>query len=409
MTENFKSGNVLVVDDEEPLLRAVQRLLTHAGFKVDAASGGREAVELLEHRVFDCIVSDINMPGMSGIDLLRAVRGRDLDVPVVLLTGAPSLATAAEAVEYGAFQYLMKPVEGTTLVQMVAKATRLGRMARFKREALEVLGDTAKLAGDRAGLEAAFGRALDTLWMAYQPIVRASNGTLFAHETLVRTTEPAIPHPGALLDAAERLNRLFDLGRIIRAKSAASMDQAPEGTLLFVNLHPRDLLDEELVSPDAPLSRIASRVVLEITERASLDEVADSAGRVAALRQLGFRIAIDDLGAGYAGLTSFANLEPEIVKLDMSLVRGVDTAPKKRKIIDSMTRLCKDMGILVVAEGVETIAEREVLVEIGCDLLQGYLFAKPGKPFPEVRWEAADPHQLFPSPTETPGTGPRRA
>jgi EAL domain-containing protein (putative c-di-GMP-specific phosphodiesterase class I) len=146
------------------------------------------------------------------------------------------------------------------------------------------------------------------------------------------------------------------------------------------------LLDEELVSPDSPLSRIASRVVLEITERASLDDVADSAARVAALRQLGFRIAIDDLGAGYAGLTSFANLEPEIVKLDMSLVRGVDTAPKKRKIIDSMTRLCKDMGILVVAEGVETVAERDALIEIGCDLLQGYLFAKPGRPFPQVHW-----------------------
>jgi EAL domain-containing protein (putative c-di-GMP-specific phosphodiesterase class I) len=386
MTESSAGGDVLLVDDEEVLLRAVQRVLTRAGFSVDAVSSGQAAVERLEHKVFDCIVSDINMPGMSGIDLLRAVRERDLDVPVVLLTGAPTVTTAARAVEYGAFQYLTKPVESADLAQLVAKATRLGRMARFKREALEVLGDTSKLAGDRAGLEGAFGRALDTLWMAYQPIVRSSDGTLFAYEALVRTTEPAIPHPGALLDAAERLNRLVDLGRLIRAKSAVPMDGAPEGTLLFVNLHTRDLLDESLVSPDSPLSRIADRVVLEITERASLDEVADSPARVAALRRLGFRIAIDDLGAGYAGLTSFANLEPEIVKLDMSLVRGVDSAPKKRKIIESMTRLCQDMGILVVAEGVETVAERDALVEIGCDLLQGYLFAKPGKPFPEVRW-----------------------
>jgi EAL domain-containing protein (putative c-di-GMP-specific phosphodiesterase class I)/ActR/RegA family two-component response regulator len=381
-----RGGNVLLVDDEYPLLRAVERLLGQAGFRVHPASSGQEALELLERMGFDCIVSDINMPGMSGIDLLRAVRERDLDVPVVLLTGAPTLATAAEAVEYGAFQYLMKPVASHSLVQLVGKATRLGRMARFKRQALEELGDTNKLAGDRAGLEGAFNRALDTLWMAYQPIVRASDGTLFAHETLVRTMEPAIPNPGALLDAAERLDRLVDLGRLIRTKSAAPMDGAPEGTLLFVNLHPRDLLDEELLSPDAPLSRIADRVVLEITERAPLDEITDSPARIAALRKLGFRIAIDDLGAGYAGLTSFATLEPEIVKLDMSLVRGVDSAPKKRKIIDSMTRLCKDMGILVVAEGVETVAERDTLVEIGCDLLQGFLLAKPGKPFPEVRW-----------------------
>jgi EAL domain-containing protein (putative c-di-GMP-specific phosphodiesterase class I) len=155
---------------------------------------------------------------------------------------------------------------------------------------------------------------------------------------------------------------------------------------LFVNLHTRDLLDDMLFSPHTPLGRMADRVVLEITERAALDDVRDAASRVASLRKLGFRIAIDDLGAGYAGLTSFANLEPEIAKLDMSIVRDVDKVPKRRKIIESMSRLCKEMDILVVAEGVETIPERDVLVECGCDLLQGYLFAKPGKAFPEPRW-----------------------
>ena len=101
---------------------------------------------------------------------------------------------------------------------------------------------------------------------------------------------------------------------------------------------------------------------------------------------MGFRIAIDDLGAGYAGLTSFATLEPEFVKLDMSLVRDVDKNPTKKKLVRSMTSLCRDLGMLVVAEGVETLAERDVLVEAGCDLLQGYLLAKPGKPFPEFAW-----------------------
>src|SRR5690606_34708408 len=117
------------------------------------------------------------------------------------------------------------------------------------------------------------------------------------------------PHPGAVLDAAERLNLLDVLGRTIRARSAGPMQQAPDGTVLFVNLHTTDLLDPALTSPDAPLSKIAKHVVLEITERASLDAVKDVRSRVAALREMGFRIAIDDLGAGYAGLTSFALLE----------------------------------------------------------------------------------------------------
>jgi EAL domain-containing protein (putative c-di-GMP-specific phosphodiesterase class I) len=127
-------------------------------------------------------------------------------------------------------------------------------------------------------------------------------------------------------------------------------------------------------------------VVLEITERSSLDEVKDARRRVAALREMGFRIAVDDLGAGYAGLSSFTLLEPEIVKLDMSLIRDIHITSTKQKVVRSMTALSKDMGMTVVAEGVETQAERDCLVDLGCDLLQGFLFAKPGRAFPGVVW-----------------------
>jgi EAL domain-containing protein (putative c-di-GMP-specific phosphodiesterase class I) len=131
---------------------------------------------------------------------------------------------------------------------------------------------------------------------------------------------------------------------------------------------------------------MATRVVLEITERAALEDVSEVREKVAALRTLGFRIAIDDLGAGYAGLTAFAQLEPEVVKLDMSLVRDVHEQPTKRRLIKSMTELCQDMGRVVIAEGIETAEERDAIADLGCDLMQGYLFAKPGKPFPAVRW-----------------------
>lgn len=110
--------------------------------------------------------------------------------------------------------------------------------------------------------------------------------------------------------------------------------------------------------------------------------------RVGRLRRQGFRVAVDDLGAGYAGLSSFALLEPEIVKLDASLLRDIDQSPVKQKLLASMTALCKDMGFLVVAEGIETPAERDCVVTLGCDLLQGYLFARPGRPFPTAFWGA---------------------
>jgi EAL domain-containing protein (putative c-di-GMP-specific phosphodiesterase class I) len=193
-----------------------------------------------------------------------------------------------------------------------------------------------------------------------------------------------LPHPGAVLDAAERLDALPRLGRVIRERAAEPMLTAEPSWLLFLNLHPEDLLDPVLHSADTALAELAPRVVLEITERASLHKVSDLRARVAALRERGFRVAVDDLGAGYAGLSSFAQLEPDIVKLDMTLVRDVHKVPVKQKLVASMTSVCKELGLLVVAEGVECAEERDVLCDIGCDLLQGYHFAKPGKPFPTV-------------------------
>jgi len=379
-------GHVLLVDDELEVLRGFARVLKARGHQVTTASRGTEAMEKLSVGHFDVLVSDIAMPDMDGLQLLREVRRRDLLIPVILATGQPAVKTAAEAVEMGAFQYLIKPIRKESLCQVVEHAVRMHHMARAKQEASELLGQNAALGGDRAGLEASFDRTLQTLWMAYQPIVDVRTRTLYAYETLLRSNEPTLPHPGAVLDAAERLDRLDLLGRTIRSKAAIEVAKAPEVPRLFVNLHVRDLLDSDLMNPDTPLSKIAERVVLEITERSSLEDVRDARTRVAALREMGFRIAVDDMGAGYAGLSSFALLEPEVVKLDMSLIRDIHKNATKRKVVCSMIELSKGMGIEVISEGVETADERDTLIELGCDLLQGYLFAKPGKPFPDVDW-----------------------
>jgi EAL domain-containing protein (putative c-di-GMP-specific phosphodiesterase class I)/CheY-like chemotaxis protein len=375
-------GRVLLVDDEPSIRRAYTRILESLGLRVDTAENGVSAAAKLSN-TYDLVVSDIAMPGLDGVALLKRIRQFDLDVPVLLMTGQPQVESAMQAVELGAFKYLAKPVALNAFVDAVREGLRLHQMARLKREAVGLLGTLKMQIGDRAGLEARFNLALDGLWMAYQPIVSWSGKSVFAHECLLRSDEPTLPTPLAVLDAAERLGTLTVLGRRIRSRCAlaASDGSAP---CLFVNLHPQDLLDEEMFAKEAPLSQVASRVVLEMTERASLEDVKDVAGRTARLRELGFRIAVDDLGAGYAGLTSFAQLKPEFVKLDMSLVRGVHLDPTKRKLISSMAALCRDLSIQVIAEGVETSEERDALIECGCDLLQGYLFAKPARTLGEA-------------------------
>ena len=376
-SDRHDTGRVLIVDDETALLEVWSEVLTDAGWAVETASDGASALEILLRSAFDTILTDIDMPGLDGLQLLRAIRTRDLDVPVVLMTGHPRTETAIEAVEQGALRYLVKPFSADILTSAVEAAARLHRIARLKREALAYLGGESALPGDLAGLEEAFTRGVERLWIAYQPIVRA-DGTVFGHEALMRSDLKALPNPGSMFDAAERLGRVHDLGRAIRLRAAASIDRKA-GPSLFVNVHSLELTDADLYAPAAPLSAGAHTVVLEVTERSSFERVPELRARIKDLRELGYRIAVDDLGAGYAGLTSFAALEPDVVKLDMALVRDVDQEPIKRRLVGSMARLCRDLGILVVAEGVETVAERDVLLDLGCDLLQGYLFGRPAR------------------------------
>ncbi len=379
-------GRVLVVEDEASLRRAYARVLEAAGFEARQAEDGAEAVQALRAERFDVVLSDISMPGMTGIDVLRSAREWDLDVPIILVTGNPTIESAVQAVEHGALRYLIKPVDPADLVQAVRRAAMLGRIARLKREALMHLGALGHLVGDRAGLEAALTRCLDHLWMAYQPIVDWRRRTVVAYEALVRCDDPALPDPSSLFSAAERLDRVHEVGRAIRERIATDLAALPPDCDLFVNLHPKDLTDDTLCAPDSPLSPFASRVVLEVTERAELDDQANISVRVARLRALGFRVAIDDLGAGYAGLSYFARLVPDVVKIDVALVRDIHREAIKARLVGSLASLCRELGMTVVAEGVETPEEREAVSDLGCDLLQGYLFARPGRPFPEVAW-----------------------
>jgi EAL domain-containing protein (putative c-di-GMP-specific phosphodiesterase class I) len=260
-------------------------------------------------------------------------------------------------------------------------------MARFKREALSVLELPNRALGDRAGLETRLSSALDSLWVAYQPIVAFGRRRVVAYEALVRNEEPTLRSPLDLFDAAARLGRLHDVARRIRARIAADARGLPDSSLLFVNVHPEDLNDFDLSSPASPLSAIATRVVLELTERASLDGVAGLQSRIGKLRELGFRVAIDDLGAGYAGLSSFTLLQPDYVKLDASLIRSIDTSHQKRSIVRAMMQLAAgDLNLPVISEGVETPEERDTLVALGGDLLQGYLFARPSRGFVDPAW-----------------------
>lgn len=379
-----RSSRVLVVDDDASMRRYFEKVLASPAIAVDVAASGAQALTLLRQHSYDVVFSDISMPGMTGVEFLRTVREFDPDVPMVLVTGSPALETAIEAIEHGAFRYLLKPVSPVELKSVTERALRLHALSRLRRRALDESADTGTYVADRAALTAAFDRALERLYMVYQPIVSSREGKVFGYEALVRSHEHEFTTPAELLAAAEQLGRVRDLGRGVRACVASDAERSPQDSVLFVNLHPAELEDEMLYLATTPFGQIASRIVLEITERASLEGVRDIDARVSRLRNLGFRLAVDDLGAAYSGLSTLARIEPDIVKLDMFLARGLASRSANRAVIRSMVQLCTELGMAFVCEGVETDAQRDVMMDLGCDLFQGYLYSRPAREFRSV-------------------------
>ncbi len=376
-------GRVLVVDDDDAIRRVCARVLSSEGWTVVSADNGRAAISELEaaNAPFDCVLSDVNMPELDGFGLVRELRLRDDDLPVLLMTGDPSLHGAVQAIDQGAISYITKPFDHDVLASAVARAARVHGVQRMRRRAesyaRELYGESIP---DRQALESRFDNAIQQSWMAFQPIVDITKRSVFAYEALLRTEEESLRRPDIFIATGERLDRIQQIGRKVRSAVAAAIPFAPSNALLFVNVHGLELTDEELYSASSALAQHAHRVVLEITERTSIDPALGTI-RVAMLRRLGYRIAVDDLGAGYAALGALASLEPEIVKLDMSLIRDLDRHANKRRIVGAIAALCRELGSRVVAEGVETEAERVACVDAGIDLIQGFLFAQPTKGF----------------------------
>ena len=375
-------GRVLVADDDAAIRRVCARILSHEGWQVTTCESGKHAVQATEaaNVPFDCVLSDVNMPEMDGFELVRTLREKDDDLPVLLMTGDPSLDGAVRAIDYGAVSYIAKPFDHESLASQVARAARRHGVQRMRRRAeswaRELFGETREI----GSLENRFANAVARSWMAFQPIVDVANQTIFAYEALLRTDEESLRRPDIFISTAERLDKVQLLGRTVRDAVAHAAPQLPEGANLFVNVHGLELNDEELFSASSKLAQFAPRVVLEITERTGIDPAA-GATRVAMLRRLGYRIAVDDLGAGYAALGALATLEPDIVKLDMSLIRDLDQHDKKRRIVAAIASLCRELGGRVVAEGVETPAEKQACIDVGIELIQGYLYARPARGF----------------------------
>ena len=370
-------GNILLVEDEQALARAYTRTLKLHGLEPTWVGDATSALGELRVRNYDVVVSDIMLPDHSGLDLLRHVRNCDPDLPMVLVTGMPNLDSAIDAVALGAFRYLVKPVSNDRLIGCIAQAQRTRQVARLREEAL-----TKSHAFGNAGdveLSRAFERALEPLWIAYQPIIRWPGRSIYGYQALVRSDEPSLALPSALLSAAERLGRSQELSRAVRRSVAKTARGLPSGTRVLVNSSASDLFDSDLYSPSTPLGAVAARVTLDLPGGAANLPSADLGSRVRQLKALGYRIAVSIGASGHMDLSRYEVLEPDILKLDVARSESFGQSASQREALELAAQWCEARDRDLVIEGVERDEERNRLHTLGCSLFQDCLFTHPGR------------------------------
>ncbi|MFN3815166.1 MAG: EAL domain-containing protein [Brevundimonas sp.] len=217
--------------------------------------------------------------------------------------------------------------------------------------------------------------------MAFQPIVDVGAGTTFAYEALIRGQDGA--GAGDVLAQVSADNRYaFDqLCRTTAIEWASRLDLTGDGASLSINFLPNAVYEPRACIRTTLAAAMrtcfpVSRIIFEFTEDEAVDTV-HLLNILRTYRAMGFKTAIDDFGAGFAGLGLLSKFQPDIVKLDMALIRGIDTDPVKRAIVRHTLNMLRDLGIDPVCEGVETLDEHDVLRDMGVSLMQGYLFARP--------------------------------
>ena len=218
------------------------------------------------------------------------------------------------------------------------------------------------------------------VFIEYHPIIVTKTEEIYGYEALARGVHRELRSPEVLFEVAEEANMIWELSRLLRRRAVEGiMGDLLEGQFLFLNIDPHDFDDPTFRSLDPEDLGITdpSKVVLEITERTAIKDYPRFQEYLAAFRERGFRFAVDDAGSGYAGLGSIANLAPDYIKLDISLIANIDTNFLKQNLVETMVNFADGQGALVIAEGVERREEFETVKELGVHYTQGFLFHRP--------------------------------
>ncbi len=221
------------------------------------------------------------------------------------------------------------------------------------------------------------------------PVFDLGDMSVVGYEALSRGPEKSeFERPDKLFKVAYDADLVMRLERLCRKKAVQAADTLPEGRTIFINIEPDAVADPELREAMtgtllANSSVTPDRIVLELTERTAISDFTTFRATLEYLRALGFSIAVDDAGAGYGSLQCLAEVHPEWLKVDISLVRNCDADEVRCSLIHSLVQFAESVGVKLIAEGIETAEELATVRELGVRYGQGFLFALPTEPFPD--------------------------
>ena len=402
--DQYAAAKILVVDDNPANLRLMERMLGSAGLtNVYAVNDARRVEDELRHRDPDLVLLDLHMPHIDGITLLPRIQAyaKDQYLPVLVLTADVTRGALTSALENGARDFLTKPVDARELLLRVGNLLETRFLYRHMHLSLTEMRDRleeterrerALFASQTAakerihtllsqgGPDVVFQPVIDLTHFDEHAISGGADGAIVGYEALSRF--PArTGNPETWFADATAVGLATELEATAAESALRRSIRLPGGSFTAVNFSPIAVSSDrvlELCAEDAPPG-----LVVELTESSPVDDYDAIATILAPLRRAGVRLAVDDSGAGYAGFRHLLTLAPEIIKLDLVFIRGVDSDPARKALVSSLVTFAADTGAAIIAEGIETVAELDTLRELGAMWGQGYLL---GRPAPVEAW-----------------------
>jgi EAL domain-containing protein (putative c-di-GMP-specific phosphodiesterase class I)/CheY-like chemotaxis protein len=389
-------ARILIVDDEPANVRLLERILEGAGYvQVQATTDSRQVEELFTRIEPDVVLLDLHMPYLDGLAVLNRIHDLlppDAFVPVLVLTADTTSTAMRQALAGGATDFLVKPFDRTEVLLRIANlltARRLHVDLELRNRDLEdqlraQAEREAALAAERQIIQERIADVMGRggLEMVYQPIAHLATGDVVGAEALARFSPEPRRTPDVWFAEAATVGLGTPLELAAVRAAVRRLHDLPPKAYLAVNVSPDTAQSAGLAEITRHLP--AQRLVLELTEHAGIadyDELADALGP---LRSAGVKLSVDDAGAGFASLRHILNLKPDIIKLDIGLIRGIDADPARRALTSALVGFAAEIDANIIAEGIETADELATLLHLGVTYGQGYHLARPGRlPLPD--------------------------